>query len=476
MTAFYCSIYNEWDSVLQRLMKGISILDQTTITERETEIDLAELMHYVLRKWRSLLACCLIGAVLGAGVAFFAGSNVEIDMKNVDEKRVDTYAEYQKLYDKQQEYQAASLLMQIDPAQAYVGKIEYYVTADMQTEMIGMLYTNILNQSSFWERIAEAAEAENGIQYVDDLVSITYTIRDYEGLQISTDADLEQIPRTLIIRGEARGRDAEMCERILAVVRDEFEEIDRYCKANFAVYQRETISAEDSVRCIYDNDIVNRQKAAAAVQNEYLTKLTSMEKEMTDDEKNYYSVKYPVAEAIEEDEGGKVIKRAIIFAALLFFAGAAVHCVRFLLNGTVKQPGELRSQFGLHVFAHISDPDVKAKGIDGYLRRRRKTWPANSPEYLLNALQVLNKKPLLLCGDTEDPETMKLMQWLHERDDQLQLCGWLNVNEHAQRLARESAAVVLVVRLWHTAQQHVERELEIARKLDLPLTGAVVIE
>ena len=78
---------------------------RTSRTEDEQEIDLIELILYVCRRWRSLIALGLIGVVIGLGVGLYkANVKPKLDDFEVEElhlKEIEQYARYQALYEEQ---------------------------------------------------------------------------------------------------------------------------------------------------------------------------------------------------------------------------------------------------------------------------------------------------------------------------------------------------------------------------------------
>ena len=162
--------------------------------EDDMEIDLVDLLFYLLKKWRSLIVTVMIGAILGAGLyvvknqqqqAEQAAQEAEL-LKNdedeaFDEKdyniskdtkvNMDIAYQYRQLYNKQLEYNQKSIIMQLDPNEVYAGVLEYYISAENNTELISELYQSILNDDDVLEELKDASGLKCETPYIKELIS-----------------------------------------------------------------------------------------------------------------------------------------------------------------------------------------------------------------------------------------------------------------------------------------------------------------
>lgn len=145
----------------------------------EMEIDLIDFLFYLLRRWKSLVAMILLGAILGS--AFYvvkttksANDVVEDYQPDADtEANMKLAAQYRKLYDQQMNYNEHSIVMQMDPNQVYEGTLTYYLATGEQTERLAQLFTDIVNDPAVLEELKEVAGLDCEDQYVKELVSST---------------------------------------------------------------------------------------------------------------------------------------------------------------------------------------------------------------------------------------------------------------------------------------------------------------
>ena len=162
--------------------------------EDDMEIDLVDLLFYLLKKWRSLIVAIVIGAILGAGLyvvknhqqqAEQAAQEAEL-LKNdedeaFDEKNyniskdtkvnMDIAYQYRQLYNKQLEYNQKSIIMQLDPNEVYAGVLEYYISAGNNTGLLSELYQSILNDDDILEELKDASGFKCDTPYIKELIS-----------------------------------------------------------------------------------------------------------------------------------------------------------------------------------------------------------------------------------------------------------------------------------------------------------------
>ena len=129
----------------------------------EMEIDLVDFLFYLLRRWKSLVAMVLLGAVLGS--AFYIVKNTKAANAAVEDYQPDEdteanmklAAQYRKFYDQQMDYNEHSIVMQMNPNQVYEGTLTYYLAAGKQTERLAQLFTDIVNDPAVLTELKDAA-------------------------------------------------------------------------------------------------------------------------------------------------------------------------------------------------------------------------------------------------------------------------------------------------------------------------------
>ena len=214
--------------------------------EDEAEINLIDLMFYLLKQWKTLIAAILIGAVIGGGIyvvkkssADKAAAALEAEMEEAKtgveddetveelkgqyqitedvESNMELAYQYRQLYRKQLEYNQNSPIMTMNPSAVYSGELEYYVSAEYDTGMIALLYQNILNDSGILEVLKETADLPYKEQYIRELVSCSVSRENDSSVNINS--DVQNVYRTAIITFTVSAPSEEECEQMLQVIR-----------------------------------------------------------------------------------------------------------------------------------------------------------------------------------------------------------------------------------------------------------------
>lgn len=113
------------------------------VYEDEMEIDLIDLMFYLMRQWKTLILAVLVGALVGGGIymmkkASFDQAEASSEEEEDEEESLEDYVvdpdvkanmelayQYRQLYLKQLEYNQKSVVMQLDPNAVYTGELRY---------------------------------------------------------------------------------------------------------------------------------------------------------------------------------------------------------------------------------------------------------------------------------------------------------------------------------------------------------------
>ena len=446
-------------------------------TPEYNTIDLRQMLWFLLRKWKALLAAVLIGALLGTVVMALQGEKTvdSFDMEKLDLDGIYQYAAYQQVYQDQLKHTQDSVLLHMDPNAVYSGEITYYLSAGYGTELAAMRFAAILNQSDIWEELKTAAGLSCEEQAVRELVDIGYSKLTEPNIQLVSSEDLNNLPRSAVITVNAAADTREGCEAMLGVLRERVAGMDAQCRETYENYRFETIS--DQVAFGYSSAVASAQKAAADQRGASITQLKTLENGLGTDERDYYRLVYEPDEKPEEKSALSRLKYPVLLAMLFGLLMAGVYCVRFAMDGHIKTALDVREAYGLHVLACLSFGGKPRRGMDGWLNRRsqKADLPANSREYLLAALNTLQQKNILLCGEAADGGIQELTAWLSEQNPALQACGLLQSDAQAQQAAPGCDGVVVFVRLWKTSCAELEREMEVCRTREIPLLGVVTV-
>ncbi len=484
--------------------------------EDEAEINLIDLIFYLLNQWKMLIVAVLIGAVIGGAIyvvkkssADKAAAALEAEMEDAktgveDDETVEELKEqyqitedvesnmelayqYRQLYRKQLEYNQNSPIMMMNPSAVYSGGLEYYVSAEYDTGMVALLYQNILSESGILEELKDAADLPYKEQYIRELVSCSVSRENDSSVNINS--DVQNVYRTAVITFTVNAPSEVECEQMLQVIRDKVSEIDQQCLDTYEDYSMTPVN--DSINLVASSDYLSRQKSNTDQLNTYRNTMTNLENGFTEDEKAYYnrvylSRDYEVEEETEaatdttvavEPESVSLVKWLVIGIFLMCVVWGGYYLVKYLLDKNIKTPDEMRSRYGLPLIGFIkTDTDVK-KGLDGWLNQMRsKSWGVgDTTENVGDMIKALGLPHLLLCMEGDGKKLAETADAVCECTKGLEMADSLSRNGDLVAKAKEGDGIILAVEIGKTTYAEIERELEISKIQKVAVKGVIVV-
>ena len=152
--------------------------------EYEDELDIKALFIFVLRKWRTLFICMIVGCILGCFFSVYKmyQSRPEavlaklnsLDKQDINEFEIRQYKDFKNLYDDSLKYEDKSLIMKLDPNAVYTATLSYSFTSSVQdAEIISDYYLNILNRGDNVQKIINETGINYSIENIKEIVFIT---------------------------------------------------------------------------------------------------------------------------------------------------------------------------------------------------------------------------------------------------------------------------------------------------------------
>ena len=328
----------------------------------EMEIDLVDFLFYLLRRWKSLVAMVLLGAVLGSAfyiVKTTKAANAAVEDYQPDEDteaNMKLAAQYRKFYDQQMDYNEHSIVMQMNPNQVYEGTLTYYLAAGKQTERLAQLFTDIVNDPAVLTELKDAAGLDCEAQYVKELVSSTMSQKEIgensdltaniaNNLQVTV--PVNSISDTLLTYQVAY-LNQETCEKMVTILQDAVASAAQKYVDTYGEYEFDQL--QNVVAVTVDEKYLEKQKTSVALVDGYLTKLTTLEGAFNDTEMVYYQGKYLAAEHIDSELSQKVqngiavknlVKWLIIGGIGFIVLWAVYYFLKYLLDPSIKTLNEL---------------------------------------------------------------------------------------------------------------------------------------
>ncbi len=478
--------------------------------EDDMEIDLVDLLFYLLKKWRSLIVAIVIGAILGAGLYVVKNHQQQTEQaaqeaellktdedESFDEKdyniskdtkaNMDIAYQYRQLYNKQLEYNQKSIIMQLDPNAVYAGVLKYYISAGNNTGLLSELYQNILNEDDILENLKEASGFKCETPYIKELVSSWASDDNAAFINVNSNAD--NVEKHSFVTYKVVSTNQESCEKMLQVLRERVEELQAEYEEAYGSYGASEVSS--AISQVTDTTYLNAQKDNIDRLSNYLTTMKNAESAFSDKEKTYYTNKYLAkeyaesenaeeakAELLNEIEPVSKVKWLAIGVILLIMIWGAYYVVRYLLDQRIKTVSELQNTYHLPVIGTVQTGTKDSKGLDKILDRlyQNTRQRPDTLEYVIQAVNAMQVGKSVLCGDTEIPEVKKLMEELSESCEHVGIGDFISKNVDSLENAKMAGKEVMIVCIGKTSRQEISRELEICKLQKIQIAGTIIVE
>ena len=459
----------------------------------EMEIDLIDFFFYLLRRWKSLVAMILLGAVLGS--AFYVvkttkSSNVAVEDYQPDadtEANMKLAAQYRKLYDQQMNYNEHSIVMQMDPNQVYEGTLTYYLAAGEQTERLAQLFTDIVNDPTVLTELKEAAGLACEDQYVKELVSSTMSQKNVDESNVSGNltnnvvnqmqaiVPTDDISNTVIIYQVAY-LNQETCEKMVMVLQNEVESAAQKYVDSYGEYEFDQL--QNVVAATVDEKYLEKQKSSATLMDSYLTKLVTLENTFSDMDMVYYEKLYRMSEQtnsteqFHEDSTIKnLIKWLIIGIVGFVIIWSAYYFLKYLLDPSIKTWNEIK-KINLPVIGYTS-LNASNENIIKQIQKKIDV-PYVDLNYIVSAIDAFEKKNIIFC--TDEKISKNLEEGLVKKTENLELAGWLQKDVKVFKQAKNADGIIFGVWKKRTSMKQLKREVDICKMYNIRILGIVGID
>lgn len=443
--------------------------DQTTyrqkIRNEKEEIDLVQMIQYVLQKWKILLLAGVVGLLLGGafGAMKTGKEPTQMDINDLNADQIQQYANYHQFYEDEVARQKESIYMNMDPEAVYMASKKYYIAAqESDLNRLGLAIGSILQKQDVYDQVREKTGLTCSQRCLAELMSIWFTETEKKAIQLNDDNSNDG---RIYISVSAPSE--EIGEEILAVLDAQVQAV---C-AQIAQTAEGGMTYEamtQTGRTGYNGDVVSARLNGADRLAAYLETLSKIEKDLTDDDKAYYEQVYEG----EWKPKNKMLKWAVFGGFAFFVLAGGWFALAFLLDGSVKGTDELEDRYGLHLLARVEPEGAAKKNLRGLDKLFAEKPQYNDGAYLSAALSATGISGLVLSGDLANAQIAQTMKTVAQAGG-YKVCDRFEVD--AQAVADKMDGVVLFIQPWVTKKAQVLRELEICDFNGLPVIGFVAV-
>lgn len=269
------------------------------------EINLIDMLWWMLEHFVVIVLAAILGLVLGLGLAYVkqqgaiakanelaaakelaASQDQELsasrmiyiegvsDCLSIDDKRMlESYFDYQKVYDDQVIFNSTDQMMQYDPNNVYTKRLMYIVSAlsdECDVRMVSRAYTYLISSNGDVNKVAFYGE-----QYIGSSLSIDGE----EGTLYPTDNEIAVITVTI------KGRDQEDLDRLTDIITDSFDSQFSSINDSYGPFDIKLNASETSV--VEDADVLAYQQKFINNLYSYRSSMISLEGKFSEEAKEY---------------------------------------------------------------------------------------------------------------------------------------------------------------------------------------------
>lgn len=321
----------------------------------EMELDLRDLLFYLLRRWRALILSALVLGLLLGGYSARKGLHTLRDAEAVKEADTETEAA-RKQYDllrevlnrqiaqiqeeiaAQDNYKETSILMNIDPYNEYRVSHVYYVSTDYQI-MPGMSYQNPDRALSILNAYVKAAQSGQILNHVLSELKSEITIRNLKEL-IQVEADPGNHLFTIITKGESEKLPTSIMDYIEKDLKESQDAITESIGAHsIALVQKSSGYTVDMDLA----DLIGNQE----------NNVTNLQMSLSQKQEELLKLKVPENSTVSRQS---VMKEIGKYGAVGFFGGGFLALLgllaAYLFGGRLFSEHGLEWKYGLQTLAH----------------------------------------------------------------------------------------------------------------------------
>lgn len=461
------------------------------IQERvEREINLKELFWGLLLGWRQLICYGIIFAVLLCGMRYFldvrsyrAAQNFDIEkakeeLETEDREKVENAVQIKKQISGYENYLEKSALMQLDPYEKPIVKLQYYVKSD---------YIINYTEDSFRDYTSEVTS-----MYCSYLTSgeVLQQIIDEAGLTISRE-DLGEL-LTVINQGTTFDisisyLDAEKLKEISSVVKKLLEEKS----PEYQQIGSHTLKLiEESQNVIVDTELLDKKSNISSTLSSLKTQLNNLKSDMTGDQLKIFDVE---AELEEEKEAQGFSVRYFVLGGLIgLFLACAWIAYKIIFASKLQSAEEIRSLYGIRLLGEVEEPDGKKKRflsvLDNlFLRMKnkgKKKIPAQQQIKVLSASIILSCKQqgidcIYITGSRYGELDSRVLDDLKKElsAQNIKVREGDNIKHDAVSLQEgiDTGKLLFVEQIGKSVYDEIYDEIQLAGELNADILGVVVL-
>lgn len=480
----------------------------------DREFNLNDIFWATCLKWRYILVCAVIFAILAAGYSYIKNARTaqelaeKITVTNMvleenSQQNVKDYLEHMRVYEDQIRYNDGAALMQLDAAEFYRSVLTYYVDNHFAVEyplmskvnnvdaMIEMYKAGIRKEEFATKFRALMGNDENTALYGMELVDCSNRFGD-SSIQMTATAG--------VFRISIYGNNEQECMGLAELVKASIEAEKQVVTEKFGEHTLTLV--ENNCSLVSDIDLLRYQQENIAKSTGYAAGIRDLQTKLTEEEISYIET---YKKEMSKDESEEVLedtteavsvtisKKIVVVgfiggAALAFF----VMMLLYLLNGRLRLEDDFETIFRIRLLGNVLLESKRKKKwfafIDNFFNKMRhfnKHYFLEKEAISMAATNIkigakkLGATKVFITGASVEKEECSVIEKVK---DELKITGIELVigkpilyDAEALEKAAEIGVVVLIEHAGASLYSEVNQEIEICAHQGTKVLGAIVV-
>lgn len=451
---------------------------------QEQEINLKDLLFYILHKWRLVILCAFVLVFLVGGYKLGKAMLHQRDKAYIteqQEKYEQNMLEYQQTkegyestinnltanIEYEEKYEKNSVLFKMDPYNKWVATVDFFIK--MSEDNDGRIIT-VDPADSIVK--AYASSIKKG-DYLNDLSKKIGIKESYLKELISVGADNDGNMTTVSIAFE----DKEGAQEILNAVLEHLNAM--YSEVNTRLGDHNIIIMNQNVAAKVDQDLADSQKSRADNLSDMHIKVEEAQKLMDELQKPQEPASLSV-----KGEVKSVIKYSILGGMIGAFLIVFFYCVVYILNSRLYSSEILKSRYGIKILGAFMPKRKKRSfsGIDSLLDKLEgKEYICEETVYQRIIANISNNtesgQNILLTGTVEEETLRGFLDKLEEMLPELHFEIGIDMNKNPETLTKllKVDGMILIEKCGLSKYNDIQEELEAIYNLNQKVIGSIVL-
>lgn len=449
----------------------------------EQEIDLKDLIFYIVKRWRPILLIAVILAALMGGYKLCKGvlksqdkqymadlqETYDSDLKNYHvakdeyERKIDTLAQN---IDYEEAYEKNSVLFQLDPYNKWVAKTNLFIRIEEENGGITMVdpvdslvkvYSSILKSKSALEEACKENDLE--IRYLRELLNIE---ADYNGNMIAVSVTY---------------KDGEGAQKILDTILKSVKASQAEVQSNLGLHSIIFMNGETSI--VADQTLADNQ-------NKRVDGLSQMQKSLEETQLALDALEEPQQPTGQSISGvlKSAIKYGVLGGVIGAFLMASLFFVIYMINPRLRSSEEFISRFNLKILGIYLPKDGKKRlsKLDLWIEKMEGKEYLTKEDVLKRIIASISiytekEKTILLTG-TVEPDLLRSIEGeIKDNFPELKFEVGADMNRNSDTLTSLPVVdgVILVEKCGTSKYKDIENEIVTICNLNKKIIGCIIL-